>query len=264
MHTAKVVVISAALIVFLAGCASSPPITNKDVTVAIAATATTDLLPGDPMTLTTTGHLALNRTDKLAVAIESSTDRTTWATVKEATRPGNTLDLSFSVKLPKPGDLSYRVKVSTPSPESKVVSVSEPVKVTVFDVPAMTRTLYYNETQAFAKSTADGLAFDQANNYPGEFDTTGAAWAHGVAQLAASGIKTSAVPDLTTLSPTPTWTVPGSTCNAPGTTPPKGRTFIVTINESNTYTTYLPDSSKADVHVTLLDGKLYFYVPYCG
>jgi hypothetical protein len=53
--------------------------------------------------------------------------------------------------------------------------------------------------------------------------------------------------------------MPATKCNPAGVTPPKGRTFIVSLDFGSTYNGFVTAPAKADVHVTLLDGVLYDY-----
>ncbi|OYX54200.1 MAG: hypothetical protein B7Y93_07025 [Micrococcales bacterium 32-70-13] len=136
------------------------------------------------------------------------------------------------------------------------------MSVTVHDISTMTRDHYYNRTQAYTAGAASGLDYDIARNYPGVFDETSAGRDAVRADLIAAEYRSMSVPDLNTISETPTWLLPGSACNAVGTEPLPGRTFIVSVEFSDTYNGF-PDTYRADVHVTLLDGELYHYVPTC-
>jgi len=257
------VAVALGVAITLTGCAAQPPLKAADVVALTTLDKGADLLVGDTITVTASSKLLHKRKDRIKLAIEQSTDGKTWTSIAKKTAGSPTSTLSQQVKLSTAGTLVFRSEVSTLGAKSKVVTTSTTTSATVYDIKDLVRTLYYDETQAYRVSTVAGIAFDTARDYPGEFDTTSAAWINGVSADQAGHLTQAAVPDLTTISPAPNWLDPGGTCNAAGTAPPKGRTFIVTVNFSSAEDGYLPSSGNQDVHVTLLGGKVYFYEPLC-
>ena len=117
-------------------------------------------------------------------------------------------------------------------------------------------------TETPPAATDAGIAWEIANIYPGAFDMKSPAWGATVAEYKNAKLVDSVVPNLDTISPDPAWLLPATKCSVASTTPFPGRTFVVTIDDNYTYNGY-PNTGKADVHVTLLNGKLYDYVGYC-
>ena len=125
---------------------------------------------------------------------------------------------------------------TTNTPESDSVLVSD---------------LFYQDQIAASKSMQDLFDFQIANTYPGAVNVDVAA-----ANFSKVGIMIPyGVPDLTTLRLDPNWVVP-VICDADidlgG--PPKGTTYIVSAEN---------EFGLSQVHVTILDGKAYYYPAFC-
>jgi exopolysaccharide biosynthesis protein len=134
--------------------------------------------------------------------------------------------------------------------------------VTTSDIKQLVRTFYYDSTTAYSQNTAAGIAWSNAHD-SAIYDQTNAAYKANQAADITGKMIDSEVPDLTTISADPTWKLGASACNPAMTTPPAGRTFIVTIVDSLAEDGYVPYSGKEDVHVTLQDGKLVDYLAWC-
>lgn len=134
----------------------------------------------------------------------------------------------------------------------------------VYDVGALVRTLYYNETQAFNSSSAAGVAFIAANDYPGVFDTTSAAWNTGSTLWTDNSVTEADVPDVSTIQPDPAWLLSVTKCSVAQSKPSPGRTYILTVESTQSQRGYAPETQKVQSHVTLEDGKMYFYMDMCG
>ncbi len=254
--------VAALIVIVLAGCAAAP-LTTSDVKVSLAVPVSANLVVGDTASLTSSVQVLHQRTDRVILQMETSSDGRSWTPLGTKVSKTGTFTTTDDLTLAA-GTAHYRATVSSTGDKPQLLATSQSITLTVVDIKALIRTLYDNQTQAYQSSTAAGTAFDLAHEYPGEFDAANPVWANNVAYLAQAGYRHSAVPDLTTISPTPTWTIPGSTCNPAGVAPPKGRTFALTINVTDQYTNYPARSSKVNVHVTLLTGKLYFYEPFCA
>jgi len=124
------------------------------------------------------------------------------------------------------------------------------------------RKLYYDFNQSF-RNTADGIAFIESHNYPGVLQQTSSSWASYKQQWIDGGITESLSPDLTTVDLDKSWKWTAGPCHPAMRSAPKGSTYIVTV------TAHLFDSSggqstnQSDVHVTILNGKAYFYQSIC-
>lgn len=262
MRKLALAAVAAAALILLAAC--SAPLTSKDVHLQVKSTSTADLLPGDPFTLNVSGKLAQKRADKVRVLVQSSPDGKTWTIDSKHTKVGTSLGFDQSIKLAKAGDTKYRVQVQTIGDKPKVLATSTPVDVTVYDLPAMVKTLFYNMTQAYNQSTQAGFAFDAANDYPGIFDTAGTAWTTAANQAASDQFRQAIVPDVSTLSPDPKWVLSSAgKCYAAQTSPSPGRTFIVTAQVTNSAGSFSLAPTQSQLHVTLHDGKVYYYFSDC-
>lgn len=241
---------------------SAPAIKAKDMTVDLKASATEDVIVGDTVTLAANRKLLHGRTDKVTLIVQSSPDNKVWTTVKKVSSPSKTKDIKVVLDTKAASDLTYRAVVRPVAKAAKAIVSSTPLKVTVLDLDAMVRKFYYDRTQAYATSPDTGFAWDVANNYPGLFDTNSTAWQQTTADYKEASFTDSLVPDLSTVSPDTTWVMPATKCNAAQTAQLPGRTFVVTADDSQTYNGF-PTNRKADLHVTLLKGKLYDYVSFC-
>lgn len=140
-------------------------------------------------------------------------------------------------------------------------AIPEATKPDINTVKSLVRSLFYNESQAFARSTHEGLQFVYDNNYPGSLISSKAIKCMGDYPE----YKSTQVADLSTLMPDPNWVIPaGSSDDNPAIigTKPKGETYIVTVTEtSESYGQSKTVSS--DRHVTILDGVAYHFSNIC-
>jgi len=132
-------------------------------------------------------------------------------------------------------------------------------------VKLLVRKLFYGLTQAYQRSTQQGLSFVKKNNYPRLFDTGSVSWQEAEAQYMEEGFYESVIPDLNTLVRDQGWKVPATNCSSAATRPLRGETFLVTVRSSGGYeSTGETFSEESDVHVTILRNKAYFYIALCG
>lgn len=259
----KFVAVTAAALL-LAGCASAPavppvpPLTAKMATVSLAALADPNLLVGDSVPLSATVELDGKRKDAVTLLVESSADGVTWTTVDKVKAKGPKVELAASLVTGVAGPQQFRASV-TSGKKAKPLASSDAQTATVSDIQQLVRRFYYDGSQAFQTSTAAGIAFHEAHNYPGFADMKSAAWKAQQKNNADGELTLQTVPVLTTVSPDPTWTLTKGECNAAFPTPPKGRTFIVSVDQTAVFNGF-SDTSKADVHVTFLDGKLFHWM----
>jgi hypothetical protein len=251
------------IVLLIAGCTA--PLTSKLVSTSLLVTAPQDTLIGDPVKVSASTVLKGGRTDKVTLKIQLSTGGTDWTTVKKSTGAGPKLSAAFSYRTKSASTVKYRAIVTSTATSSKPVDSSAITSLKTSDIKQLIRTYYYNTTHAFDKGSAAGIAYEAAEDSPVYDLTAPTLVANDAADVAAGEIDTM-VPDLSTISPDPTWILSGaSSCNAAMTAPPAGRTFIVTVAEGETYSsTYLPFEANEDVHVTLVHGKLVDYIELCG
>ncbi len=142
------------------------------------------------------------------------------------------------------------------------VPSTQPVDPVLEADKALIRDIFYQETLAWSAGTKAGLDFVVAHNYPGALDTAASA---ACFTNYPDGVRWYSVADLSTVSADPTWMLkgPGPTDMIPQTSPPAGRTYAVTIDQRTRWPGYADDVSKALVHVTILDGRAYYYLPLC-
>ena len=122
------------------------------------------------------------------------------------------------------------------------------------------RTLFYGSQQAFQKSTAAGIAYIESNNYPGSVKTSSTLYKRSMQERINLGFKQLMTPQLSTIDKDPTWKWSGALCHPQMNKPPKGDTYIVTIDWS---LVPLGTTGTSDVHVTILNKKAYFYFDLC-
>lgn len=246
------VVGAAALIASLAACSS--PLTAADVTTSLTTGPVSDLIPGDTLEVTPAVTLIDGRTDELDLTVEASVNGGDWTAVRSPV----TLDTA--------GTWEFR-PVATPSESKDAEPFEGPVtRVTVVDLEKLVTDLYYGDAQAWQDGAAQGYDYTVAHNYPGIWDATSATAVdtrnQAIQYEADWGVPPGggSVPDLSTLTPDNTWSVDaatgrGSSCAVPGARMPgEGRTFTIVADSG---------LSKAQVHVTLKDGTVYYYVNIC-
>jgi hypothetical protein len=251
--------VAGAGVLLLAGCAKAA-LTTNDVSSALVVHAPSDTVVGDSAHLTATVNLPKSRSDKVIIAVQSSTGSEAWTTLKKNTKRGPRASLSITLPVKTAGSVKYRTTISLVGAKKPLLS-SNVSTVTAVDIKSLVRTFYYDRTNAFKKDAASGMAFDQASN-GAVFNDSGAAWTKYEGEAIAAQDFEATVPDLNTVSPDPAWKMVATSCTDAATSPPPGRTYVVTTDISSTWNG-LPSSSKQDVHVTLRDGKLLQYQAPC-
>ena len=266
VSTAIIALVGSALVLTaLTGCSS--PLTGKQIDSEIKVTAPSDTLLNDAVSVSYLGTLAGKRTDPVVIRIQSSIDGTTWSTVKTVKDKGPKLAASYKMTVKVAGTVKYRATVSaTAKAKNPLGQVGGDASATIAasDIKDMIRKFYYDRTIAFQTSPTAGTAWIAANDSP-IYNAAAPTFTAGLAQLVTDKDVETSVPDLTTISPDPTWTLTGATsCNAAMTAPPKGRTYVVTVTFGGSYGGFPVADAKHDVHVTLDGGKLVDYVQGCA
>jgi len=260
IRLALVITVAAVVGVGLAAC--SAPITSKDVSLRVTATAPADTLIGDNATILATAKLADGHTDKLVLSIQSSTDGRVWRTDKFASKKGPRWTLTETVVQKKAGKTYYRAILSVTKARKPLRTATAESAIVTSDIKSLVRAFFYDRTQAYAESARAGADWDTAHDttwYP----LTSEAWKKGSTYYVKHKETETSVPDLTTIAPDPTWKLPKSACSPAMTTPPGGRTFIVTVAIGGSIDGFPLASEKSDLHVTLDGGKLVDYVEAC-
>jgi hypothetical protein len=139
---------------------------------------------------------------------------------------------------------------------ASAVSASASGQVSLAKARSLIGTLYFNEAQAYQVSSSAGWKYDYAHNYPGV--STKAAFMKCAATRSDKGF--SVTPNLSNIAVVKGWKIPQGIGTHLGGTVPKGVTFVVHETES------LPgySSAKTTAHVTILNGKAYYYNEPCG
>lgn len=249
----------------LAACSAAPvaappaALSDKNVTASLGLLDTANVLLGDAIPLSASVELSGKRTDKVVLRIEQSLDGLTWSTVDEVKDAGPTVELQASATADVAGPLQFRATAVSASKKADALASSEPQTATVADLQQLVRTFYYDLTQAYRTDTQTGITFDEQHNYPGLVDFQSQGWLDRNALFLEAEVSEAMVPDVTTLSPDPTWMMPAGSCNAAQSEPPAGRTFIVSV-DTTFYWDGFPATTKADVHVTFLDGVIHHWV----
>lgn len=155
----------------------------------------------------------------------------------------------FQIAEKSPG--VYRYKVLAKSKDGQTIyHESLPFKVQIDDLKQLTRTLFYGEQQACITSKTICTNYRISHNYPGLWKSSDLRVRMQRETLGASN------PDLTTITPDFTWTLP----RYPG--DPKPLLEVKKPLPGETYSVSVVDSYskvQSTVHVTYLDGKLYYY-----
>lgn len=125
------------------------------------------------------------------------------------------------------------------------------------------RKLFYDQNQASAASTSAFISYVKSHNYPGVVQSNSSEWASWAIKLKEVNFKKISTPDLSTIDLDPNWKWVAGNCHPAMKSKPKGTTYIVTIDQTISTDYEAPVSSKADVHVTILNGKAYFYQTIC-
>lgn len=249
----------------LAACSAAPvpeppaALSEKNVTASLGVLDSANVLLGDEIPLSASVELSGKRTDKVVLRIEQSLDGLTWSTVDEVKEAGPSVELKTSVTPDLAGPLQFRATAVSAKKKADALTSSDPQAAVVADLQQLVRTFYYDLTQAYRTDTQTGITFDEQHNYPGLVDYQSQGWLDRNALFLDAAVSESMVPSLTTLSPDPSWMMPAGPCNAAQTEPPAGRTFIVSV-DSTFYWNGVSETTKADVHVTFLDGVLHHWV----
>ena len=136
--------------------------------------------------------------------------------------------------------------VSTAPNASASVSLSQ--------AKSLIRALYYGQQQAYQRGVDAENAYEVAHLYPGMYSSAKACLISMESQM--GGTYGPAVPDLTTLDKDPSWAVPtGLPKNKLSGRVPRGDTFVLDVKWDNGLSTN---------HVTILNGKAYYYLWVCG
>ena len=151
--------------------------------------------------------------------------------------------------------------VSSNSAIANSLSKSKPTK--------QIRTLFYGLSQAFASSTSAGIRFIEDNNYPGAVFSKSSQWEESKDNLISVNFRMNVVPKIATIEKDFEWKVSpsfGESCWNPkfDNRNPKGRHYIVTVIETRYSDGAQTGKEIADVHVSELNGKFYFWWSICG
>jgi hypothetical protein len=136
-------------------------------------------------------------------------------------------------------------------------------------VAAQIRTLFYNYSQSYVQSTVAGIKYTEKYNYPNSVVINSEEWQMSKEALISQQYRESAVPNLSTIQEDKNWKVTPSsnTCWDPrfDNKTPKGKHYIVTVNfKQYSEGSLLDTSGPADVHVSVLNNKYYFWIGICG
>ena len=127
--------------------------------------------------------------------------------------------------------------------------------------------LFEAHNQAWSESTEAGWDFEVAHNYPGYADATAASAQALRSRMVDAGYWESLAPDLASMKADPGWipAADGAACLTSFSAPPAGETYVVTVDRAGgeKKSNAIHQQQRADVHVTLLDGTLYYYIPLC-
>lgn len=143
---------------------------------------------------------------------------------------------------------------------------TKPSTVTTQQAKQLIRTLFYERQQAWNSGTQAGLDFDSAHNYPGAFDSAASAECAKKGQLVENKYFNSTSVDLNTFSIDENWQGPKLKYQDYlfSGKKPRGQTFIVTGSTSSSDINHpLSESISTDFHVTVLEGKPYFFFGKC-
>jgi hypothetical protein len=139
-------------------------------------------------------------------------------------------------------------------------------EVSLEEAKSLVRTLFYDRQQAWNDGAKKGSEFDAANNYPGAYDVNALQKCVEERGWIPDGYAEQVSVDIDSLAPDEKWIGPvddeeGWLFSGKK---PDGQTFIVTITSSSS-SIYSPPSEafNSDVHVTILNGKAYFYFGKC-
>lgn len=134
-------------------------------------------------------------------------------------------------------------------------------------VVSATEELFAGHNAAFEDSPQAGWDYQVAHDYPGYANADDPAATQLRERMLQAGYWEKFVPDLTSVTADPGW-VPVTdnlACLAGFDKPPAGQTFVVTVDRSGgeTATNSLHPQQRTTVHVSLLDGRLYYFIPLC-
>lgn len=140
-------------------------------------------------------------------------------------------------------------------------------EVTLEQAQKLIRTLFYDRQSAWNQGTSQGLYFESSHNYPGAFDAAASAQCAEDKRWVEQGLQESVTPDIGTVALDEEWVGPTSSENdwLFSGKKPEGQTFIVSVSTSTKFlnSEYSP-AVVSDLHVTILNGKAYFYFGACS
>lgn len=242
----------AALIVTLSACAAEP-LLPADVQTSIEVEAPDNPIVGDSAKLTATTTLPEARTDVIETTLHARAPGGEW------------LPTDSPVILDAPGEWAFKTAVRIAA-EDDDLTTSAVETIVVSDLTKLIQDLYYNERTAYQESTEAGWEYMVQNNYPGLWDASAAEAVALKKSDVTYGYWTNTVPDLTSLTPDPDWVINDtSACAIPQTEPVAGRTFLLTTTTTYGFNSdgYRSTPTPAQVHVTLLDGVVFYFHPLC-
>lgn len=130
-------------------------------------------------------------------------------------------------------------------------------------VKSQIRKLFYDSSQAFGVSTQNGINFIKSHNYPGVVQMSSPLWKKWESDLVSINWKLNEVPDLNTIDKDPSWKWGAGNCHPAMKAPPKGDTYIVSLNITSSSDYEAATNGRSDVHVTIYKGKAYYYYTIC-
>lgn len=116
------------------------------------------------------------------------------------------------------------------------------------------KNLYDGLNRAYKSSTLNGINYIENHNYPNSVDKNSDDWLGSSLNLISSGYYDVADIKLSSLKRVSYWKWDSGKCHPAMKAPPKGTTYVLQINWGKGF---------EDNHVTVLNGKFYFYQDIC-
>ena len=123
---------------------------------------------------------------------------------------------------------------------------------------------FYDEANRAFQTTSGGLKFLESHNYPNAFLQKSKQWATAKQEWNSSGITQTITPDMNTVDIDSKWKLSKGLCNPAMKSPPKGTTYKLAVEVKLRYKTGSPETYNANVHLTILNAKVFFYYPICS
>jgi hypothetical protein len=245
---------AAGLALSLSGC--SQAIDPKKLEISLSILGNSDIVAGDKILFASKISKVSDLGQVYSAQLEIQDETGDWVKVESKPKLQGTSDKKFGLQLEKSGTFTYRVSVIDSS--AKVIKASKPVSFNVVDIAGGIRKLYYDERTACVVSSDKCVDFMFQNDYPG---------LHSLSKSYISKVKQtvdfseSDTPNLSTITPDPTWVYPTLSCEAKLikkdiSQPLPGRTYSVQTDASGSNPSFTS-------HVTLLNGKIYYYPYVC-